>query len=679
MFSIISCACALAVIHVANTLPLNSPLLDTYDYISKSRPVPTLSASKTPTSGCNVLFNTSVAPFQSKDHEADFIAVVGGGASGLTVANRLSEDPTVTVLVLEAGPADNGEAVIEVPQFVGQDVGGRYDWNLTTTPQTFLDGAARPMPQGRALGGGTILNAMLVNRGGQGDYNDWEALGNPGWSWTNMLPYFMKSERYTPVYSEDIAAQFSIRYDPGVHGFDGPLNVSYPKYFYNASANFFDALTELGIPTAFDPNDGTVAGAYFLPVNIDPVNMTRSTARKAHYDPYAARPNLCVATEQHVTRLIIEGVAELVEVNAANFASDASATRRNVSARREVIVAAGSLHTVQVLQLSGIGPRSLLEKYQIPVAIDLPGVGQNLQDHYLVGTFYPYNNHSQIYPTLLSANASFNAAAEAEYYANRTGPWTAGSPDGVAFPSLPDIVNGSTSIADEAEKQADDEYLVPGLDATVVAGYGAQKSALIAALLDRNRAAYEIINNNAGSLTVATMRPFTRGTVQITSSEPLQPPAIDPRYGANPIDLQVLVAALKFNRRILATPSMLKLQPAQFVPPVDANDDALMQIVKNGIRTEYHPAGTCAMLPLGLGGVVSPRLQVYGTQNLRIVDASIFPILPASHLQAVVYGVAEKVRVNLVTRKIHEHSITCPYSRPKADCSSPIGRGHHQS
>ncbi|KAK5007243.1 hypothetical protein LTR39_005457 [Cryomyces antarcticus] len=138
------------------------------------------------------------------------------------------------------------------------------------------------------------------------------------------------------------------------------------------------------------------------------------------------------------------------------------------------------------------------------------------------------------------------------------------------------------------------------------------------------------------------MRPFTRGTVQITSSEPLQPPAIDPRYGANPIDLQVLVAALKFNRRILATPSMLELQPAQFVPPVDANDDALMQIVKNGIRTEYHPAGTCAMLPLGLGGVVSPRLQVYGTQNLRIVDASIFPILPASHLQAVVYGVAEK-------------------------------------
>ncbi|KAK5201184.1 hypothetical protein LTR16_003550, partial [Cryomyces antarcticus] len=664
---------------------------------------------------------------------------VGGGASGLTVANRLSEDPTVTVLVLEAGPADNGEVVIEVPQFVGQDVGGRYDWNLTTTPQTFLDGAARPMPQGRALGGGTILNAMLVNRGGQGDYNDWEALGNPGWSWTNMLPYFMKSERYTPVYSEDIAAQFSIRYDPGVHGFDGPLNVSYPKYFYNASANFFDALTELGIPTAFDPNDGTVAGASFLPVNIDPVNMTRSTARKAYYDPYAARPNLWVATEQHVTRLIIEGVAgnsnsttanpgdgsvgsgnstgvggalfgvgsstnttstgggaaaalrertlennadgELVEVNAANvtltinsspvavttatssstatteatpaqsselrilgveFAPDASATRRNVSARREVIVAAGSRHTVQVLQLSGIGPRSLLEKYQIPVAIDLPGVGQNLQDHYLVGTFYPYNNHSHIYPTLLSTNASFNAAAEAEYYANRTGPWTAGSPDGVAFPSLPDIVNGSTSIADEAEKQADDEYLVPGLDATVVAGYGAQKSALIAALLDRNRAAYEIINNNAGSLTVATMRPFTRGTVQITSSEPFQPPAIDPRYGSNPIDLQVLVAALKFNRRILATPSMLELQPAQFVPPVDANDDALMQIVKNGIRTEYHPAGTCAMLPLGLGGVVSPRLQVYGTQNLRIVDASIFPILPASHLQAVVYGVAEK-------------------------------------
>lgn len=159
-----------------------------------------------------------------------------------------------------------------------------------------------------------------------------------------------------------------------------------------------------------------------------------------------------------------------------------------------------------------------------------------------------------------------------------------------------------------------------------------------------NVAAYEIINNNAGSLTVSVMHPLSRGTCHINSADPFQPPSIDPRWLTNPVDRQVLVEALFFNREILAQPSMQQLQVAQFVPPIDADEDAINQVINNGIRTEFHPSGTLAMLPLEHGGVVDSHLVVYGTQNLRVVDAGIFPMIPAAHLQAVVYGVAEKVR-----------------------------------
>ena len=185
---------------------------------------------------------------------------------------------------------------------------------------------------------------------------------------------------------------------------------------------------------------------------------------------------------------------------------------------------------------------------------------------------------------------------------------------------------------------------MPGLDPTIVAGYAAQKQSLVSRMGRDHVAAYEIINNNAGSLTVSVMHPFSRGTCYISSADPFQPPEIDPRWLTNPVDRQVLVEALRFNRLILAQPSMQELRPAQFVPPLNADEAAINRVIDNGIRTEFHPSGTLAMLPLEQGGVVDPHLIVYGTQNLRVVDASIFPLIPAAHLQAVVYGVAEKVR-----------------------------------
>ncbi len=224
-----------------------------------------------------------------------------------------------------------------------------------------------------------------------------------------------------------------------------------------------------------------------------------------------------------------------------------------------------------------------------------------------------------------------------------TGPYTAGSPNAMAFNPLPLISSNSYIILDNATGQGTSDYLPAGMDPTIVAGFALQKRSLASRLARTNVAAYEIINNNAGSLTVAVMHPFSRGTCYITSADPFQPPAIDPRWLSNPVDRQVLVEALRFNQQILNTAPMQELQPAQFVPPPNADETALNQIIDNGVRTEFHPSGTAAMLPLEQGGVVDSHLLVYGTQNLRVVDASIFPLVPAAHLQAVVYGVAEKV------------------------------------
>ena len=258
------------------------------------------------------------------------------------------------------------------------------------------------------------------------------------------------------------------------------------------------------------------------------------------------------------------------------------------------------------------------------------------------------NNDSYPSPTELTTNATYNAQAREEYLSHKTGPWTAGSPNALAFPPLPLISNNSADILAGASSQYPDQYLASGLDSSVVAGYALQKQSLVQRLAKTNVAAYEIINNNAGSLTVAVMHPFSRGSCTIHSADPFEPPTIDPRWLTNPVDRQILVEALLFNRQILATPFMQELQPAQFVPPINADEDALNRIINNGIRTEFHPSGTCAMLPLEHGGVVDPHLRVWGTQNLRVIDASIFPTIPAAHLQAVVYGVAEKVKASML-------------------------------
>lgn len=240
-----------------------------------------------------------------------------------------------------------------------------------------------------------------------------------------------------------------------------------------------------------------------------------------------------------------------------------------------------------------------------------------------------------------ATNQTFNVQCANEYYSSRTGPWTAKPSQAVAFPSLQQFTSNPAGMLSTASANAAN-YLPASYEDTLRAGYAKQLSSLVTELGDSTTPAFENLNNNAGGLDVSLMRPLSRGTCHITSNNPFNTPAVDPRWLAHPFDYDVLIAAMQFNQRILDTPAIQALQPTYQDVPRNANVDQLGSILKSQVSTEFHYTGTAAMMPRNLGGVVDPNLLVYGTSNLRIVDTSIFPMVPGAHLQAVVYAVAEK-------------------------------------
>ncbi|KAF7872701.1 uncharacterized protein EAF02_008772 [Botrytis sinoallii] len=582
-----------------------------------------------------------------RDLNADFLPcydyiIAGGGISGLVLANRLSEDPEVTVLVIEAGN-------LQYPFEDGQGLGSTYDWNLWTAPQTSLDGSSRPMDLGKGVGGGSLINGMCWTRGGSADYDAWVALGNPGWGWNDLLPYFKRTENYTNDVDAAFAHELYVYPDASTHGTTGYIDVSYPKYFYPQSKLFLDGLRELGVPTLLDPNNGTTAGGMLIPNNLSPDSQTRSDARRGYYNRFINRSNLHLATGLVVIRVLMDSAPSEVLardlpagqwITGIQIAPSLSTVVREISCSREVILAAGSIHTPQILELSGIGQPYILEQLGLPVHINLPGVGENFQDHPYVGAVYYCN-----YPTIVQIDNSpqLLTQAEQEYYVNKTGPWTAGAINTVAFPSLSQITSNWANMMANAENQGVTDYLVPGLDASILSGYAAQKDLIVQLLSRSDVSAYELLNDNVGLMSVAAMHPLSRGSVHITTDNPYVPPEIDPRYCSNPLDLQILTEALMFNNKIVNTNSMKLLQPSPYYPFLpNATPETLVPAIESGLRTEFHGSGSTSMMPREMGGVVDPDLRVYGTKNLRIVDAGIIPMLPASHLQAPVYAIAEK-------------------------------------
>ncbi|KAI8711684.1 hypothetical protein NCS52_01432600 [Fusarium sp. LHS14.1] len=533
--------------------------------------------------------------------------VVGGGASGLTVANRLSEDPDVTVFVLEAGDFDANEDFLTIPGLAGRGVGTKYDWNRTYVATDAVNGHTLPASLGKVVGGSTKLNQMRFNRGSASDYDRWVELGNEGWGWEALLPYFKKSEVFTPP-NKGIAQEYNITFDPSAHGTSGYVHSSYSPFFWPTTKSLIQAVKELGISVAFDQANGSPLGGYFNPHSQDPGSVTCSSAREVYYDSASSRQNLYLATGRQVTRVLTENHRGTIKAIEVEFAKSRHGVYETARAKREVILVAGSVHTPHILQVSGIGDPALLSSINVTTIVDLPGVGQNFQDHAMVKVTNKINAPLQ---RSNLTDATFAAKVREQYEAYRKGPLTSPLGDFLVFMPLSNFSDASADIFQEAINQDGTEYLPADTPTQVTEGYKRHQKILNGRLRGFESAILEVI--------------WDDGLIK------------------NPLDIAILAEGIRFSRRLVNAPAMQELEPLEVVPGADVtSNEALEDFIRSTVSNFYHPTGSCKMGSREEGGVVDAELKVYGVEGLRVVDASVMPLLPAAHTMATVYSVAEK-------------------------------------
>lgn len=410
------------------------------------------------------------------------------------------------------------------------------------------------------------------------------------------------------------------------------------------AATFWKAFEELNVTKIKEGASG-VPGVFWVADSIDPVLQTRSSARTAYYDPIVNRTNLHLLTGSYVKELILSNLtAEGVKI-----ISRADNSTTLAFAKEEVILAAGAVHTPQILQLSGIGPASVLEAAGVDVLLDLPGVGANFQDHPVA--YMSFNltaDESFPTPSSLSNNATYNELSYEEYITSRDGPYTMAHGNGAAFLPLGHIAPDSyTSIASNLAAQNASAYLpsIYASNPTLLAGFLAQRQIHVEQIQSTNASIYEFSFQGGGTATTALQKPISRGTIHLDPSDPFGEPIIDFQGLVNPADKQVIITAVKYTRKIFNTTTLSAFAPVEILPGAEYQTDAeIYSALAAGVAqpTFAHPSCTCAMLPIELGGVVASDLLVHGVGKLSVVDASIIPVIPATHLQATVYAIAEK-------------------------------------
>ncbi|KAH6720855.1 choline dehydrogenase-like protein [Leptodontidium sp. MPI-SDFR-AT-0119] len=569
----------------------------------------------------------------------DFI-IVGAGIGGLTVADRLTEDPNTSVLVIEYGPFDQGEDSVLVP---GSYPPFQYFWpNIFSTPQRGLNGGPYFVPMGRVVGGGSTVNAGFFLRCPAVDYDSWEDLGNRGWGWEGLLPYFKKSETFARPEAA-FAKKNNITWNDSAHGFKGPLQASYAPYDYQSSANFWNAATASAIAPRKDPNAGDATGLFWLLRALDPVTRMRSYARTVHYERVKnSRPNYHLLPEHAVGKVLFkDGRAFGVE-----YISPSIGEVQTVEATKEVIMAAGAVHSPQVLQLSGVGPKALLQKFGIKVVVDLPGVGQNFQDHLDLKVDYTFTSNIEPNGGSLNTNATYDAEQRALYDSSRKGAYTLirGTGNNIALLPLKNTTSKWKSIIDLAKSQDPASLLPPNTQPSVIRGYTAQREILFKHYASSKTAIGSLSWNTGTQTTVYMIKPLSRGSISINSTNILDNPLID--FGAltDPTDIELVLSLFLKNRQIMAQASMQALGPTEISPGANITSD---EDLKAKFRTLIQPSNaheccTLSMMKLELGGVVDDQLRVYGVEGLSVADASFMPITPASAPSATIYAAGEK-------------------------------------
>ncbi|KAK6207069.1 hypothetical protein LQW54_007497 [Pestalotiopsis sp. IQ-011] len=576
----------------------------------------------------------------------DFI-VVGGGLSGLVVANRLSEDPETTVLVVENGFLDKNYKT-DVPY--ATTVANPADmWNITSAPETWLDNETFVVYVGSVVGGGSIINGMACTRGSVGDYDAWEQLGNPGWGWDGLFPYFLKSTNFTPPLP-GIVEEYGVTWNRSVWGDNGPVQVGHPSTFFPDTKIVRSSWIATGARNLTDGGDGDSMGLAWLPTDVDTRTGTRSSARAAYYEPYAARSNLYLLTGHRVTEILFDGPE--LEASGVIIQSREDNSTFKAFADKEIVLAAGAIFTPHLLQLSGLGPKKILEAANITVKKDIPAIGSNFQDHPVLYMSYNISNQSFPEPQSLAKNATYNETAWEQYLENRTGPYTSGlvgyNGNSAQALTLPGVIDDYEGLTSNITSQRALDYLpdIYAQSAALLKGFKAQRSILGELFAQNQSSCCELIPSIVGSATVSVQKPLSRGTITLDPTNPGALPVVRYNTLMNPVDASIMVSMVRKERAHWSLPELARYAPVEYLPGAQyqTDEEILAASIAAGIvRPSFaHPSGTCAMMPEELGGCVGPDLRVYGTRKLSVVDASVIPMIPATHLQMTMYAVAEK-------------------------------------
>ena len=522
-------------------------------------------------------------------NQFDYI-VVGAGSAGAALAGLLSQDPQVRVLLLEAGPPDTSFWV-HLPIGYGKTMWSKtLNWCFETDADPGMNGRRIYWPRGKTLGGSSSINGLIYIRGQREDYDHWAALGNRGWGYDDLLPYFKRSE----------ANQRGA--DPW-HGASGALKVSDIGARHELVEAFIAGAAQRGVPRNEDFNGATQEGAGYYQLTTH--RGWRCSAAKAYLAPAKGRPNLVIRTGAHCTGITLQGR----RATGVSYLQDG--TRHSASARGEVLLCAGAIQSPQLLQLSGIGPAPLLQRHGIAVAQHLPGVGENLQDHLQMRLSYectkPITNNDQLRTLWGQARLGL------QWLLFRSGPLAIGINQGGCFmKALPEAA------------RPDIQFHVGTLSADMAGGKPHPWSGF--------------------TLSVCQLRPESRGRVQITSTDPLQAPSMLANYLSTDLDRRTAVAAVRAARSIASAPAMQPYVKREVKPGPDVRDDddaALLEFCRNQGATIFHPSGTCKMGSDPLA-VVDTRLRVHGIDRLRVIDCSVMPTLVSGNTNAPVIAIAEK-------------------------------------
>lgn len=529
--------------------------------------------------------------------EFDYI-VAGGGSAGCLAAGRLAQQHGARVLLLEQGPSDRNP-LIHMPAGYIKLLGRRDCMTFhSPTPDPGLDGRAPVIPQGRVLGGGSSVNAMVYIRGQREDYDAWEELtGDPGWGFEQLLPYFIRMEG-------------NATFGGPLHGVDGPLKVSHSDHVCDLSRRFVLSAQQAGIPYTADFNGGDQTGVGFFQLT------ARDGRRCSAVDAFlrgssATGSRLRVATHAHVERI------EIRDGRATGVVYTRHGRRHVAHAAREVLVTAGAIATPKLLMLSGIGPADQLRRHGIEVVADLPGVGQNLQDHHEVPVIAFCRGSHGYYGQDVGLNRLVNGA---QYLLFRTGPVTSNGVEAGAFVN-PDQPGGRPALQ---------LFCVPSV------------------FLDKDVS--DVRPTHGFTLNSCLLQPRSRGTVRLRSSDPAVAPAVTLNYLRDPEDLRLSIAGIRLARSIASGGPLSRIIEREVLPGPDAlGDDALAAHCRRTVKTVYHPVGTCRMgHPGDPLAVLTPDLLVRGLSGLRVLDASAMPAIVSGNTNAAVLALAER-GVDLMT------------------------------